>query len=62
MSRPDSCFVLLVSLLALQDEQQRPAVPDLGGGDASVSGSSGGSGGRQANVKCARCYSLVHYG
>ena len=50
----------LSCLALLQDEQQRPAVPDLGGlaaGDASSSSS-----GRQANIKCARSYSLVHYG
>jgi hypothetical protein len=40
----------------LQDEQQRGAVPDLGG-DVSSSSTT-----RQANIKCARCYSLVHYG
>lgn len=43
----------------LQDEQQRGAVPDLGG---SSDASSGSSSTRQANIKCARCYSLVHYG
>jgi hypothetical protein len=45
-----------------QDEQQRPAVPQLGGEAGELGGGSSSSSARQAAIKCARCYSLVHYG
>jgi hypothetical protein len=52
-----------------QDEQQRPAIPQLGGGqDSSTAGAEGdgdeaaAGAQRQGSVRCARCYSLVHYG
>jgi hypothetical protein len=47
-------------LLLLQDEQQRPAVMTQAGGAAADAGEDAPGG--EVSIKCARCYSLVHYG
>jgi hypothetical protein len=43
------------AVLCLQDEQQRPAVREV---DAAAVGEDE----EGASIKCARCFSLVHYG
>lgn len=47
--------VKLLHCLSLQDEQQRPAVREV---DAAALGEDE----EGVSLKCARCYSLVHYG
>jgi hypothetical protein len=48
-------LLLLLLLLCLQDEQQRPAVHEV---DPAALGEEE----EGVTLKCARCYSLVHYG